>query len=977
MSIQFSGPIIVGTPVNPPSGVSLTSLSDTSVISPTNGQVLTYNSGGSVWQNQSIGNSVYGYLSSNLIEGSGVNLTFTPGSPGTVTIAVGLVPSDITAALGYSPINKIGDTVSGSYNYSGGNIGNLSYADFAVQGSPPSYLAGRVFYLGGTDQALCYYNDEIDVIMSIGQETWVRVRNTSGGTIANGTPVYISGSNSGLPTVLPANANSITTSDVVGLATHSIENNTNGYVTAYGLVKNINTNTFTPGSTLYLGTSAGTFTGTAPTTPNTVIPLGIVVSQNATTGSMLVNIRGILKTAVNTNITPAGTVLATNVQQAIYDLDTGKLARDGSQAMSAALPMGGFKITNVAIPTNTGDAATKGYVDAAVVGNTPLASCQAATTVALPTVTAAGSGVGKTLTATANGALTVDGYAAVAGNRILVKNQGGSSPNSNNGIYVVTNAGSGAAPFVLTRATDFDATSEVVTGATTFVENGTGNGSTSWTLITANPVTVDTTALQFSISSRAGAIIAGTGLTLNINTLSVNLGAGVTELPTNEVGVDLRSAGGLFTTVDGTTPSTVTGAQLAIRLDGTTLSTSASGTKVSAGGITATELNTSVAGPGLSGGAGTALTIGTVSSSRIVINSDDIDLATTGITAGNFNVVNVDVYGRATSGFLRSLTAPAAGITVSNATGVAGNPTLTLADDLAGLEGLATAGIGVRTATSTWATRSITVSGTGLSISNADGVAGNPAITSNATSANTASTLVARDGSGNFTAGTITAALSGNASSASAAPWTGITGKPTTIAGYGITNAITTAGGTITTGQLISVRQGNTNASSTGAIEIRNTGGTGDTDVACLSFHCPGSYAMNMHLRSDGYFGIGGWSSPAWRWYSAYDGTMVASGDIVAYSDRRLKTNILPIENALSKVLRLQGVSFTRKDSGNNSIGLIAQDVREVFPEVITVGADDDETLGVAYGNLIGPLVEAIRELKAEIDSLKAQIGKV
>ncbi len=64
------------------------------------------------------------------------------------------------------------------------------------------------------------------------------------------------------------------------------------------------------------------------------------------------------------------------------------------------------------------------------------------------------------------------------------------------------------------------------------------------------------------------------------------------------------------------------------------------------------------------------------------------------------------------------------------------------------------------------AARSIAVSGTGLSVSNADGVSGNPTITSNATNLNTVSTIVARDGSGNFTAGTITAALSGNATTA-------------------------------------------------------------------------------------------------------------------------------------------------------------------------------------------------------------------
>lgn len=74
----------------------------------------------------------------------------------------------------------------------------------------------------------------------------------------------------------------------------------------------------------------------------------------------------------------------------------------------------------------------------------------------------------------------------------------------------------------------------------------------------------------------------------------------------------------------------------------------------------------------------------------------------------------------------RSLTQPAAGITISNNDGVAGNPTFALANDLAAIEGLATTGIAVRTATDTWATRSLTQPAAGITISNNDGVSGNP-----------------------------------------------------------------------------------------------------------------------------------------------------------------------------------------------------------------------------------------------------------
>lgn len=77
---------------------------------------------------------------------------------------------------------------------------------------------------------------------------------------------------------------------------------------------------------------------------------------------------------------------------------------------------------------------------------------------------------------------------------------------------------------------------------------------------------------------------------------------------------------------------------------------------------------------------------------------------------------------------LRTLAAPAAGITIANPAGIAGNPTLALADDLAALEGLATTGLAVRTAASAWAARTLTAPAAGITITNGDGVAGNPTL---------------------------------------------------------------------------------------------------------------------------------------------------------------------------------------------------------------------------------------------------------
>jgi hypothetical protein len=105
------------------------------------------------------------------------------------------------------------------------------------------------------------------------------------------------------------------------------------------------------------------------------------------------------------------------------------------------------------------------------------------------------------------------------------------------------------------------------------------------------------------------ALTAGTGLIKSGNVVHVNLGAGVVELPSDEVGLDIRANSGLWLTEDGSSASSASGAQLAIRLDGSTLSMGASGIKVATAGITSTELSTGIVGNGLTGAGGTALSV--------------------------------------------------------------------------------------------------------------------------------------------------------------------------------------------------------------------------------------------------------------------------------------------------------------------------------------------------------------------------------
>jgi len=105
---------------------------------------------------------------------------------------------------------------------------------------------------------------------------------------------------------------------------------------------------------------------------------------------------------------------------------------------------------------------------------------------------------------------------------------------------------------------------------------------------------------------------------------------------------------------------------------------------------------------------------------------------------------------------------------------------------------------------------------------------------------------------------------------------------------------------------------------------------------------------------------------------SRFGGNIVATGNVTAYSDIRLKTDIQVIPNALDKVSKIRGVTYERIDSGERHTGVIAQEVEKVLPEAVVHGG---EHMSVAYGNMVGLLVEAIKELNMKVDALQAEVN--
>ena len=263
---------------------------------------------------------------------------------------------------------------------------------------------------------------------------------------------------------------------------------------------------------------------------------------------------------------------------------------------------------------------------------------------------------------------------------------------------------------------------------------------------------------------------------------------------------------------------------------------------------------------------------------------------------------------------------------------------------------------------------------------------------------------------GTVTATTFSGSLSGNATSATTAGaaypyrvggvvmqmnWSGQGGQPTWLWGGNdgtnfyvynpsnfSVNYATTAGNVSSlagtwTGLNYFVGNCNTASCSNPSLMVFSTGGNGAT----MSFHRGGYYAVNMGLDSDNVLRIGGWSAAANRWQLDMSGNETIPGYITAaggffYSDIRLKKNIVPLQNGLQTILALQGVRFNWKDSGKAGIGLIAQDVEKVLPELVTTNSATG-LKSVEYGNIVAPLIESVKELKQESDAKDKKIAQL
>ena len=664
-----------------------------SQLNPLGGGIVVKNGAGTL-VNRSIATSGAGISVSNG-DGSGANPTLALSG---VALAVANLSGSGMLALVSSGTSVAGRDLTGTANQititnGDGASGNPT---FAIASNAVVPGTGGVVVPNGTtaqkpagSNGQIRYNTDSQVFEGYANGSWNPF------SLAGGVSTFSAGSTGFTPST--ASSGVVTLGGVL-----NVTNGGTGAGTLTGYVK---------GS----GTSAMTASATIPSTD--ISGLGTIATQNA-----------------NAVAITGGTIAGATITGSTINSTT---IGAGTPSTGVFTSVGMTTGTISTAPTNSIDIVNKEYADSIASGINFHPACNLATTTVLPSCTYNNgtSGVGATLTATANGALTVDSVLTVVNNRVLVKNQ---ASGAQNGIYVVTQVGTAGTPFILTRATDYDTsgsgTNEIDQGDYVLVISGTVNANTSWVQQTALPITVGTTSLvwvQFgapiTYSAGTGLTLAGTTFSISNTTVSANTYGSASQVPVLAV-----NAQGQLTSVTNTSIAIAAGAVSGLAASATTDTTNA--TNITSGTLPTGRISGSYTGIT---GVGT-LTAGTWNGSTIGIGYGGTGLTATP-TNGQLAIGNGSGYTLAnlTAGTNVSISNTSGGITIS-ATPSAGGTVTSVAMTVPAF--LSVTGSPVTTS----GTLAVSLSGTALPVAN--GGTGATTLSGylfgNGTSAVTASTTI-------------------------------------------------------------------------------------------------------------------------------------------------------------------------------------------------------------------------------------------